>query len=516
MTNTAAQRINLGELIHQLANRYEDRPALTIIGAEADTTWSYREFDDYINRIGHGLKSLGDKVSDYVAIMHENDMAYLATTYALKKIQKVEVSVNRAFRGAALVRMINLTECSIMLTSSKHFDAIADIKDELTHLKTLIVSDDVEGAKARFTAWDIVSFEEMLSDDVTHIPSDAKDTDLATIMFTSGTTGVSKGCLLSHRYAVRTAENMIGPFRLTQNDVNYTPYPLSHIGPAYYDILPSLMTGGRAVMRDHFSLSNFWDEVIRNDVTWFMCLGSVQQLLYSAPPSDKDRAHKVTRIWSTPAPVPKEDFDSRFGLHVIPGGGYGSTDAGWVVTPQWDHPGGIVLPHYEVGIVDENDDLLPAGEKGEMVIRPLEAGVMSDGYFGMPDKTSETRRNLWFHTGDIGWMDKEGHFYFTCRIAERIRVKGEMVSGYEVEEGALSHPEIEDAAAIGIPEHMGEEDIRLFVTLKDGSALNEDDIRAHCQKQMAKFMVPHIVTILDEMPRTPTGKPEKGKLANYP
>ena len=514
MTTHTPQRITLGELIHTLANEFEDRPAITL--AESGETWTYRDFDTLINRIGHGLNDLGDIVSDFVGIMHENDIHYLATTYALKKIQKVEVSINRAFRGPALARMINLTECTVLMTSQAHFDAIKDIRDELIHLKALIVSDDPAMAKDIFPEWQIINFDDMLSDNTDHIPSDTSDTDLATIMFTSGTTGVSKGCLLSHRYAVRTAENMIAPFRLTKDDVNYTPYPLSHIGPAYYDILPSLMVGGRAVMRDHFSLSNFWDEVIRHDVTWFMCLGSVQQLLYSAPPSDKDRAHKVTRIWSTPASVPKSDFDERFGLHLIPGGGYGSTDAGWVVTPQWDHPGGVVLPHYEVGIVDDHDDLLPPGEKGEMVIRPREAGVMSDGYFGMPEKTVDSRRNLWFHTGDIGWMDEDGLFYFTCRIAERIRVKGEMVSGYEVEEGALSHPEIEDAAAIGVPGHMGEEDIRLFVTLKDGSELTEEDIRAFCRTKMAKFMVPHIVTILDDMPRTPTGKPEKGKLASYP
>lgn len=514
MNTSPPRRITLGELIHELAEIYENRPAITM--AVSGQTWSYRAFDNLINSIGHGLNSLGDIVSDFVGIMHENDINYLATTYALKKIQKIEVSINRAFRGPALTRMINLTECSLLMTSAAHFDAIDDIQHELSHIKALIVSDDVNKAKQLFPKWQIISFEDMLSADTHHITSDATDTDLATIMFTSGTTGISKGCLLSHRYAVRTAENMITPFRLTADDVNYTPYPLSHIGPAYYDILPSLMVGGRSVMRDHFSLSNFWDEVIRHNVTWFMCLGSVQQLLYSAPPSDKDRAHKVTRCWSTPAPVPKEDFDQRFGLHLIPGGGYGSTDAGWVVIPQWDHPGGIVLPHYEVRIVDEHDDFLPSGAKGEMVIRPLEAGVMSDGYFGMPDATLESRRNLWFHTGDIGWIDEDGLFYFTCRMAERIRIKGEMVSGYEVEEGVLSHPEIEDAAAIGIPSPMGEEDIRLFVTLKQGSKLTEDSIRQHCRTKMARFMIPHIITILENMPRTPTGKPEKGKLALIP
>lgn len=507
-------RVTLGALIHDLANKYGDRPAITDV--MTDETLSYAEFDRFINRIAHGFLTLPESQIKHVGIMHENALSYLAMTYALKKTNHIEVSINRAFKGIALTRMINLTECQILMTSRSHFDALADIISELPHLKSLLLTDGHDEAKARFPHLAIHNFWDMLSDDDSHITSDAPDTDVATIMFTSGTTGISKGCLLSHRYAVRTAENMIGPFRLTKDDVNYTPYPLSHIGPAYYDILPTLMTGGHAIMRDRFSLSRFWDEIIKYNVTWFMCLGSVQQLLYSAAPSDKDRAHKVTRIWSTPAPVPKADFDKRFGLHVIPGGGYGSTDAGWVVTPQWDHDGGVVLPHFEVAIVDDNDDLLPPGQKGEIVIRPKEAGVMSDGYFGMANKTNESRRNLWFHTGDIGWLDEDGLFYFTCRKFERIRIKGELVSGFEVEEGVLTHPDITDAAAIGIAADYGEEEIRLFVTLREGSSVTIDEITAHCQKTMAKFMVPRFITILPALPRTLTGKTEKGELAKYP
>ena len=309
---------------------------------------------------------------------------------------------------------------------------------------------------------------------------------------------------------------MVAPFRLTGDDASYTPYPLSHIGPAYYDILPSLLVGGRAVLRDGFSLSAFWPEVARFGATWFMCLGSVQRLLYSAPPCPEERAHKVTRCWATPAPVPKADFDARFGLHLVPGGGYGSTDAGWVVVPQWDHPGGVVLPHYDVAVVDGQGSPVPPGEDGEMVVRALEPGIMADGYFGMPEETAASRRGPWFHTGDIGRFDADGYFYFRHRKAERIRVLGEMVSASEVEEGALTHPAVEDAAAVAIPAESGEEDIRLFVTLKPGRGATEAEIREHCRGVMAKFMVPKVVTVIDDMPRTPTGKPEKGRLARHP
>ena len=513
-----ALRITLGDLLHDCCVKFQDRPAITDPLSGDHVT--YAQLESLTNRIAHGLLDLAPQTrptnNRYIGIMHENAISYLAMTYALKKTDLIEVSINRAFRGVSLMRMISLTNCEILMTSLAHFDALSEIMGDLPDLTSLILTDGFEEAKTLFPHLTLINFWEMLSDKDSHIIAKAADTDVATIMFTSGTTGVSKGCLLSHRYAVRTAENMIGPFRITKDDVNYTPYPLSHIGPAYYDILPTLMTGGHVILRDKFSLSKFWDEVIAHGVTWFMCLGSVQQLLYSAPPSDKDKAHKITRMWSTPAPVPKKDFDARFGLHLIPGGGYGSTDAGWVVTPQWDHEGGTVLPHFEVGIVDDNDDLLPARTKGEIVIRPREAGVMSDGYFARDDKTNESRRNLWFHTGDIGWLDEEGLFYFTCRKFERIRIKGELVSAFEVEEGALTHPALQDAAAIGIPASYGEEEIRLFVTLKSDFEVTEDELIAHCRSCMAKFMVPSYVTILDEFPRTPTGKTEKAILKSYP
>lgn len=502
----------LGNLLHDCATRFGKQPFLTI--AETDQTLTYTEFESLTNQLAHGLFTKHPDDLAYVGIMLENGIEYLATSYALKKLNAVEVSINRAMRGPSLARMIDLTEATVLITSAAHLDALNDIRDQIPHIRTLIMVGDPSNAHDLFPDLLITGFETVLSDRIDHMVSNARDTDAATILFTSGTTGVSKGCVLSHRYAVRTAENIIEPFRVTMDDCSYSPYPLSHIGPAYYDVLPTMMTGGRVVLRERFSASAFWPEVKKYGVTWFMMLGSVQQLLWATPPCPEEKEHSVTRCWGTPAPVPKSDFERRFGVHLIPGGGYGSTDAGWVVTPQWDHPGGIVLPHFEVAIVDDNDDPVPPGIPGEVVIRPKEPGVMSDCYFGMPEKTVESRRNLWFHTGDVARLDDDGLFYFMHRMSERIRVKGEMVSAYEVEEGALTHPDIEDCAAIGVPGEMVEEDIKLFVVLKAGKNLSVAAIQTHCATRMAKFMVPNQVVFLNDMPRTPTGKPEKGKLAS--
>lgn len=504
-------KITLGDLLHDCAEKFVNRPFVTI--AETGKTVSYSDFEALTNRLAHGLQDRFPDPLDYVAIFLENGVEYLATSYALKKINAVEVSINRAMRGAPLARMIDQTEAPVLVTSCAHLEAVAQVRDEIPHVGTLVMLDAADEACRLFPALEVILFDDLLSECTDHIVSPAKDTDTATILFTSGTTGVSKGCLLSHRYAVRTAENMIEPFRVTGEDCVYSPYPLSHIGAAYYDILPTMMTGGRVILRERFSVLNFWPEVHKYDVTWFMMLGSVQQLLWAHPPCPEEKTHKVTRCWGTPAPVPKADFDARFNLHLIPGGGYGSTDAGWVVVPQWDHYGGIVLSHFEVEIHDDDGEPVPPGRPGHVVVRPRESGIMSDGYFGMPELTLESRRNLWFQTGDIGCMDQEGRFYFLHRISERIRVKGEMVSGYEVEEGVLTHPAIQDCAVIAVPGEMGEEDIKAFVTVKEGRSIDVEGLKQHCAMRMAKFMVPKHVAFLDDMPRTPTGKPEKGKLA---
>jgi len=320
--------------------------------APSGETLSYSQFESLVNKIAHGLRSRFHELPDYVAIMLENSPKYLATTYALKKLGPIEVSINRTFRGPSLARTIALTRTSMLITSPAHFDAIAMIKDELDELTTLVVTEGDSEAERLFPSLDIVSFDSLLSDNDSHISNPASDLSTAAIMFTSGTTGVSKGCVLSHRYAIRTAENLIAPFRLNENDVVYSPYPLSHIGPAYYDILPIMMLGGQVILRDGFSLSSFWPEIRKFKVTWFLMLGSVQQLLWAAPAQPVENQHTLQRCWATPAPVPKALFDKRFNTHLIPGGGYGSTDAGWVVVPQWDHPGGVVLPEFEVAIVD--------------------------------------------------------------------------------------------------------------------------------------------------------------------
>ena len=188
-------RISLGELFHDCATRFADRPCVTI--APCGTSMTYGELERHVNRLAHGIDDRLPTGSGHVAIMLENGIPYLAMSYALKKLGRIEVSINRAFRGAALARMVNLTECEYLLTSPAHFDALSSLfetpETDLPHLTTLIVTAGADDARQRFSDLQVLEFDHLLSSCDTHIANDAPDTDVAVVMFTSGTTGVSRG-----------------------------------------------------------------------------------------------------------------------------------------------------------------------------------------------------------------------------------------------------------------------------------------------------------------------------------
>ncbi len=512
-----ALHINLGLLLENQARRYADNPFLTL--AETGKSFSYVEFNRLSNRVAHGLQALGmakdSDVPDYLAIMLANGCEFLATSFALKKIAAIEVAINAEFRGPALARLIRLTRPRILLTASQYVNSLAEIEAELETIEILILIDDIAEAKQLFPHKTVISFDSLLSDDDSNFNPQASDSDDAVMLFSSGTTGVSKGCMMTHRNAIRAGESIVFAFDICEQDCVYSPYPLFHVGSAHYDVIPALLAGASIIMRGKFSLSRFWKDISAYGATWFMMLGSTQQLLWSTEPCEEETRHRMRFVWGTPMPIDAEAFEKRFKLTVALGGGYGSTDAGAVAIPLLDHAGGRVLYSHQVAIVDSEDQILPIGETGELVVRPLEPRNMPEGYFAMPEQTLASRQNLWFHTGDLARLDEQGYLYWVCRMSERIRVLGEMVSAYEVEEVLMTHPAIADVAVIGVPAEMGDDSVRGFVTLREAASAIEVEIIEYCRTRMSKYMVPREVIILAEMPTTPSGKPAKGELAKW-
>jgi crotonobetaine/carnitine-CoA ligase len=225
--------------------------------------------------------------------------------------------------------------------------------------------------------------------------------------------------------------------------------------------------------------------------------------------------HRGHLAWGVPVPEFAEEFESRFGLRLVEL--YGSTDAGVPVYERLDQPRrpgscGKPIAAYDVRLFDANDCEVEPGSVGEIVVRPNEPGLIAGGYFGMPEETLASWRNLWFHTGDLARADQDGYLYFVGRLKDAIRRRGENVSAFEVEEVVKAHPDVLDAAAYGVPSELTEDDVMVAVVPRPGRTVVCEDLIAFCTDKMAAYMVPRYVDLVDDLPRTPTEKVEKQSL----
>lgn len=504
---------DLGTLLERRAEEVGDRPFIVMAD---DVRLTFGEFNERVNNLAHGLVDAGVAPGDRVAIMLGNSLEFLLASYALKKLGAVEVAINTGFRGPGLAHVVNLTEARLLITQDEFVMPIGAVLPELAHVRTIVLVDVEPGARrGLLPGLDVGRFSDLMTARGDNPRRAVRSSDLATVLFTSGTTGPSKGCMLAHRYGVSTGEVIARSLRLRPDDCLYCPFPLYHVDAAFLTVAPAIVLGARAAIGARFSASRFWDEVREFDATVFDFMGATLTILWKRDPRPDDADNPVRLAWGVPMPSWRRGFEERFGLRVVHG--YGLTDGGM---PCWEDPDGDE-PHgscgrtqhpYELKIVDEQDRVLGAGQVGEIVLRPLEPDVVMQGYWGMPEATLRTFRNLWLHTGDLGRLDEAGHLFFEGRKKDAIRRRGENISAWEIEEVLDSHPAIAEAVAIGVPSELTEEDVKVCIVLKPGYRLAEDDVREYCRPRMARFMVPEHIEFLDEIPKTPTGKPEKYKL----
>lgn len=509
---TAPLRLDLGGLLERQARDRGDRPFVKMAD---DVDWlTYAAFNSRANRLAHGLARLGVSARDYVCILLSNSVDYLAFSYALKKIGAVEVSVNVEFKGVGLTRLLNMTGARVIVTEQAFFAQLCDVAETLDHADTLILADSSNAAAAPLAPFRRVALNAMISSDTTNPRRSVDDTDVGQIQFTSGTTGPAKGLLSTHRHALRKAEGVAEACQLTAEDCSYTPWPLFHSGAAHHEVLAVLLTGGRVALSKRFSASRFWDDIRANGATWFMVVGSVEAILCAPPPDQRDADNPVRVVFGCPYPVPRRTFEARFGLKTIDC--YGLEDAGFVSATALDdgdyETQGRVRDLYDIRIGDENDDPVPVGAPGEILLRAREPYAIIQGYFGDPEGTIRATRNQWFHTGDLGKLDADGRLTYLSRLKQIIRRRGENIQPIQIEEVIHAHPDVEDCVAVGVPSPVGEEDAKVLVVLLRGRSLTAEALRAFCAERMARFMIPEHVVFADEIPRTPTGKADLAKI----
>jgi crotonobetaine/carnitine-CoA ligase len=310
---------------------------------------------------------------------------------------------------------------------------------------------------------------------------------------------------------VRYGDIDVALLDLTAEDTVYTFYPLYNAGAALCEVMPTLVAGGSAVIAPRFSASRLWSELRRHQATWFLMQGTVSKILWDQPPTADERDHNVRFAWATPLAGDRDAFKQRFGCEILVDDIYGASECGMLLpaTPGTDGKDRIV---HQIAIVDEHDRELPQGAAGEIVVRGLEPYAMFDGYFGDPEATWTRCRNLWYHTGDSGRLEADGKLVFVGRKGETIRSRGKNIAALEVEEAVAGLASVAQCGVVGAPSEMSEDDIVAYVTLKDGHAASAEEIVAHCQRVLPRYMAPHRVRFIDEMPISETGKIEKGKL----
>jgi carnitine-CoA ligase len=346
--------------------------------------------------------------------------------------------------------------------------------------------------------------------------------DPLAILYTSGTTGPAKGVICPHAqyhwWGVYSAR-VLG---VTASDVLCTTLPLFHIN-ALNTFAQALVSGGRVVYEPRFSASGFWAAMAAAEATVVYLLGAMVPILLAQPAGDAERAHRV-RIGLGPG-VPAsaaEAFRARTGVNLLEG--YGSTETNFVIStsvatntataPDPPRRGvmGWLQSGFDARVVDEHDVALPAGEAGELLLRADEPFAFASGYFGMPEKTVEAWRNLWFHTGDRVVRDADGAFRFVDRIKDAIRRRGENISSFEVEQVLMSHPAVAGVAVYPVRSELAEDEVMAALVLRDGQTVEPAELARFCESRLPYFAIPRYIEIVADLPRTENGKVQKYKL----
>ncbi|TCO62442.1 crotonobetaine/carnitine-CoA ligase [Actinocrispum wychmicini] len=461
------------------ANRTPDK--VFVRTAEGDLT--YAEVLARTEHLAAGLAAAGVRSGEPVAVLMHNSAEAVLVWFAINRLGAVHVPINTALVGAGLAHTFRTTGASF---------TIAD--DDLAHLVPQSDTTLLRGLPTLDEPSPVAVPPEL---------------DPAIMLFTSGTTGVSKACVLSHRYVVRQGQIHAHYLGLTADDVLYCPFPLFHVDAVTLTVVAALAVGATAAIGVKFSASGFWDEVRRFDATVFNFMGATLTILWKQPARPGDRDHRVRLAWGVPMPAWQDEWERRFGFRLYEI--YGLTDGGIVAYDPIDSPKrvgtcGKVIPEFDV-VVDA-----PPGEVGEILIRGREPGLVMTGYYGMPDATAAVLRDGFLHTGDLGTLTGDGYLTFAGRAKDSIRRRGENISAYEVEQVVEGHPSVLECAAIGVPSELSEEDVKVCVVLRPGHTLTADDLVAHCAANSAPFMVPRYVEFLPELPKTPTQKVEKFRL----
>jgi crotonobetaine/carnitine-CoA ligase len=485
-----------------------DRPDQLYVVFEDDNHWTYAELRDRVIGVAVGLQRLGVRQGDHVAVWLPNSRDALLVFYAINYLGAVFVPFNTAYRGNLLEHVLRNSDATVLVAHAGLLERLDTAEAAL--VDTVVV---VGGGTAptRFRTVDYTALAGVEAD-LAPLSEPIEPWHSQSIIYTSGTTGPSKGVLSSYLHLFTNA----GPeawYFVTGDDRFLVNMPIFHIGGMGIPFV-MLARGGSIALMESYSTDRFWDFVRRTDCTAMFLLGVMATFLMKAPPSPCDRDHSVRTAFMVPLTDASRPFHDRFGVDVYTIFNMTEISSPIVSEPNPAKSGtcGRVRPGVEVRLVDANDCEVPVGTVGEMLVRTDRPWAMNSGYYKNPDATARAWRNGWFHTGDAFRRDADGYFYFVDRVKDAIRRRGENISSFEVESEIVAHPDIREAAVIGVPSEFSEDEVMAVVAAVPGCVVDCIALSHFLAERMPYFMIPRYIRILDELPKTASAKVVKAEL----
>jgi len=505
--------MTFGDAWDAAVRRAPDRPFLVFLDAAGGRAeFTYRAFDDQVARAAGVFAARGIGLGTVVALRVRNSPEFLACLLGLAKIGAITVPLGRGSTPSELGGLYRTCKATWALVEADECAVHADVREREALLPGGIipVHGDVDGIG--------MSFERLCATcEPLSVPRPDIDGDgVAELLFTSGTTAQPKCVMVTHANLVFSGHYAIWQAGLRSDDRMFTTMPACHSNFQLVALTGVVVAGACLVMGERYSAHRFWSDVRRERATVIQLIAMMVRTLLLQPPDADDAAHCVreTLYFMPISDAEKQAFEERFAVRFM--NSYGLTESiGWAVTdpPQgerrWPSVGRAGLG-YEVAIADAQGHEVAPGQVGEFWIRGVPGRTLMAGYLDDPEATAAALRpDGWMRTHDTGYCDDQGWFYFVDRSHNVIKRSGENISATEIETVLTAHPLIADAAVIGVPDPVRDQQVKAFVQLTQGAGLDEAGVQAYCREHLAAYKVPGVVEIVDGFPRTASMKIEK-------
>ncbi len=471
-------------------------------------TWSYGETLERVRRRAAALKAAGVRQGDHVLCWMGNGPDLLASWLAVNYLGAVYVPVNTAARGRPLEHILYNADARFLIAHRSLVGRLAEISTGSVRQILLVGdADEAEPALPGITFAPMADAEDAAGQDLS-LDRPIEPWDTQAIMYTSGTTGAAKGVVSSYVQLYTMGPDAFDC--INADDCCMIAGPIFHCGSTLY-VYAMLAAGGAIGMIREFRTVDFWDAVRDTGSTVVLLLGVMASFLLKQPASPRDRDHPLRKVFIVPFGEDATQFHDRFGVDLYTvynmteiasplSAGPGIEDAGLAGKPR---------PWFELRVADANDQEVPRGEVGELLIRSHRPWALMKGYYRNPEATVAAMRNGWFHTGDAFRQDADGRFFFVDRLKDVIRRRGENISSFELEGEILAHPKVKEAVAVAVPSEYSEDEVLVVVTPVPGEAIEPQEIVTFLAERVPHFMVPRYVRLADDLPKTSSGKLQK-------